>query len=187
MPLKQLKISTDNAVSHNQETQEGNKPQFKPCEQPCLSLKASWKGENTRSKRSESKRDKTAGGNGDSSHLPTVNPLQDSKRTHFTRYLLQGAGEVGGSQQVLRCCIPTAVTCIFPQCNNNLIKRVDWQMPSKTLQKDKKSHRKARLCNFLKDKREHVHYKQTHLHIPHTHAPRGSPLTLSVPLIKKKI
>lgn len=95
-------------------------------------------------------------------------------------------GEVGGSQQGLRWCIPTAFTCIFLQYYN-LMERVDWQMPSKTLQKDKKSHRKARLCNFLKDKIEHVHYKQTHLHIPHTHALCGSPLTLSVSLIKKKI
>lgn len=46
MPFKQLKIRTDNAVSHNQETQEGNKARVKPCEQPCWSLKTS-EGEKT--------------------------------------------------------------------------------------------------------------------------------------------
>lgn len=87
---------------------------------------------------------------------------------------------MGGSRQALRWCRPRAVTRVFPHSNNNLMGRVDWHMPSETLQEDKKSHGKARLCNFLKDKIEHVHYKQTHLHIPHTHAPCGSPLTLRV-------
>lgn len=97
-------------------------------------------------------------------------------------------GEVGGFRYILRWYIPTAFTFSFQHYNNNLMERVDWQMPSKT-EKIKQSHGKVRLYNFAEDKTECVHYKQNHLHIPHTQTRTMQPSisTQCVPLIKKKV